>query len=95
MGAVGSAVDFPPLKETLEEREQSEARGDPWRQHYAIHRGDHESPVESPVANSYHEGDEIAQRAEGLAHLEYLELRGVGMVVAVGYLEARGTSVRV
>ena len=93
MGAVGSAVGFPPLTKTLK-REQSEARGNPWRQHYVIHRGNRESPVESPVVNSYHEGDEIAQRAERLAHVEYLELRGVGMVVAVGYLEARGTSVR-
>ena len=94
MEAVGSAVVFPPLKKTLE-REQSEARGNPWRQHYARQRGNHESPVDSPVANSYRDGDKIAQCAERLAHFECLGLRGVGMVVAVGYSGARGTSVRV
>ena len=55
MEVVGSAVDFPPLKKTLE-RVQSEGKGKPWRQHYAMHRGNRESHVESPVANSYHEG---------------------------------------
>lgn len=83
MEAVGSAVDFLPLKKTLE-GEQSEARGNPWRQHYVIHRGNRGSPVASLVANSIHEGDEIAQRAERFAQHEYSELRGVGMVVAVG-----------
>ena len=56
MEVVGSAVDFPPLKKTLE-RVQSAAWGKPRRQHYAIHKGNRESPVESPVANSDHESD--------------------------------------
>ena len=56
MEVVGSAVDFPPLKKTLE-RAQSEMRGGPRRQHHAMHRGNRESPVASLVAYSYHEGD--------------------------------------
>ena len=52
MEMVDSAVGFPPLKKTLERV----GKGKPWRQHYAMHRGNREIPVESLVANSYHEG---------------------------------------